>query len=40
MAIVVVAKKVKNAEVNASSRLWKRLKPSRGNPRTVPPGWR
>ena len=33
----VEAKKVKKAEANASSRLWKRLKPSSGKPRKLPP---
>jgi hypothetical protein len=33
----VVAKNVKNADANVSSRLWKKLKPASGKPRKVPP---
>jgi hypothetical protein len=36
----VQAKKVKNAAATESSRLWKRLKPSRGKPRKLPPAAR
>jgi hypothetical protein len=37
MATVVVAKNVKNAAANASSRLVNNPNPLSGNPKTVPP---
>ncbi len=36
MAMHVVAKNVKNADATASSKLWKRLNPCSGNPKTLP----
>jgi hypothetical protein len=37
MAMHVVEKNVRNAEANASNKLWKRLNPSSGNPKTRAP---
>src|ERR1039457_4910565 len=37
MAAHVVEKNVRNADANANSRLWNRLKPSSGNPKIFAP---